>query len=64
MCNESYRDMWLYDKPHNYVDYAADENGLWVVYMYRDRPGIVVSKIEPVRIWLDDNRDWCMILCL
>uniref|UniRef100_A0A914V5F7 Olfactomedin-like domain-containing protein n=1 Tax=Plectus sambesii TaxID=2011161 RepID=A0A914V5F7_9BILA len=46
ICNDTERDAWLYGKPHNYVDYAADENGLWVVYTYRENPSLVVSKIE------------------
>lgn len=50
MCNETERDHWLYDRPHNYVDYAADENGLWIMYMRPDNDRLIVSKIEPVRI--------------
>ncbi|VDN03472.1 unnamed protein product [Thelazia callipaeda] len=54
-CNETERDIWLYNRPHNYIDYGADENGLWVVYVRSGMKHITVSKIEPdmkiVRTW-------------
>ncbi|VDN23658.1 unnamed protein product [Gongylonema pulchrum] len=54
-CNETERDIWLYNRPHNYVDYATDENGLWAVYVRSRMQHITVSKIEPdmyvVRTW-------------
>ncbi|VDO28841.1 unnamed protein product [Onchocerca flexuosa] len=46
-CNEMERDVWLYDRPHNYVDYSADENGLWAIYVRFGMQHITVSKIEP-----------------
>ncbi|KAK6106050.1 Olfactomedin-like domain family protein [Brugia pahangi] len=46
-CNETERDIWLYNRPHNYVDYSADENGLWVAYVRSGMQHITVSKIEP-----------------
>lgn len=49
-CNESERDPWLYNRAHNFVDYAVDENGLWVIYLKTDFEGISVSKIEEVKI--------------
>lgn len=52
-CNETERDIWLYDRPHNYVDYAADENGLWAIYVRSGMQHITVSKIEPVSAFLD-----------
>lgn len=45
-CNESERDPYLYNLPHNYADFAADENGVWVVYMLQDMNHIVVSKLD------------------
>ncbi|MFH4983032.1 hypothetical protein AB6A40_009741 [Gnathostoma spinigerum] len=45
-CNETERDVWLYGRPHNYVDYGVDENGLWVVYVRADSEHLTVSKIE------------------
>ncbi|KAI6191035.1 Olfactomedin-like protein 2B [Aphelenchoides bicaudatus] len=59
-CNETQRDFWLYNRAHNYVDYAADENGLWIMYMRPDEERLIVSKIEPdfyiVQTWeLDVN---------
>ncbi|VDK76227.1 unnamed protein product [Litomosoides sigmodontis] len=54
-CNETERDVWLYNRPHNYVDYSADENGLWVAYVRSGMQHVTVSKIEPdmhvVRTW-------------
>ncbi|CAI4221279.1 unnamed protein product [Auanema sp. JU1783] len=32
-CNASDRHPWLYNRAHNYVDFAVDENGIWVIYM-------------------------------
>ncbi|KAL3998598.1 Olfactomedin-like domain family protein [Acanthocheilonema viteae] len=46
-CNETERDVWLYNRPHNYVDYSADENGLWAIYVRSGMQHITVSKIEP-----------------
>ncbi|TKR95574.1 hypothetical protein L596_009723 [Steinernema carpocapsae] len=45
-CNETERDPWLYNRPHNYVDYAVDENGLWLIYMKSGSPHLFVSKLE------------------
>ncbi|KAK0422912.1 hypothetical protein QR680_007862 [Steinernema hermaphroditum] len=45
-CNETERDPWLYNRPHNYIDYAVDENGLWLIYMKSDSPHLFVSKLE------------------
>ncbi|CAG9531754.1 unnamed protein product [Cercopithifilaria johnstoni] len=54
-CNETERDVWLYNRPHNYVDYSADENGLWVAYVRSGMQHITISKIDPnmhvVRTW-------------
>lgn len=47
-CNETQRDYWLYNRAHNYVDYAADENGIWVMYMRPNEEKLIVSKIETV----------------
>ncbi|MCP9260335.1 Olfactomedin-like protein 2B [Dirofilaria immitis] len=46
-CNETDRDVWLYNRPHNYVDYSADENGLWAIYVRSGMQHITVSKIKP-----------------
>ncbi|PAV77527.1 hypothetical protein WR25_02552 [Diploscapter pachys] len=55
LCNETDRDPWLYDRPHNYVDFAVDENGLWVIYMHAETQKLIISKLEPnlhvVRTW-------------
>lgn len=48
LCNETDRDPWLYDRPHNYVDFAVDENGLWVIYMHAETQKLIISKLEPV----------------
>ncbi|CAJ0961265.1 unnamed protein product, partial [Mesorhabditis belari] len=45
-CNDTDRHPWLYNRPHNYVDFAVDENGLWVIYMRPDSNGLMVSKLE------------------
>jgi hypothetical protein len=46
VCNESERDAYLYNLPHNFVDFALDENGLWVVYVHEHDNTLIVSKLE------------------
>ncbi|CAB3408630.1 unnamed protein product [Caenorhabditis bovis] len=46
-CNSTDRHGWLYNRPHNYVDFAVDENGLWVIYADAEFETIKVAKIEP-----------------
>lgn len=47
-CNVTERDPWLYNRPHNYVDFASDENGLWITYIRQGSQHVTVSKIESV----------------
>ncbi|CAI5437609.1 unnamed protein product [Caenorhabditis angaria] len=46
-CNETDRDVWLYNRPHNFVDFAIDENGIWVIYSDAKSETIKVAKLEP-----------------
>lgn len=54
---ESYHDLLLCltFRPHNYVDFAVDENGLWAIYAGADSETMRMAKIEPslfvVNIW-------------
>ncbi|CEF65222.1 Gliomedin [Strongyloides ratti] len=45
-CNETDRDPWLYNRPHNYVDFAVDENGIWMLYMKPESTSLFINKIE------------------
>uniref|UniRef100_A0AC35TKG5 Olfactomedin-like domain-containing protein n=1 Tax=Rhabditophanes sp. KR3021 TaxID=114890 RepID=A0AC35TKG5_9BILA len=45
-CNETDRDPWLYNRPHNYVDYAVDENGIWMIYVKPESNHLFINKIE------------------
>lgn len=45
-CPAFKRDFYLYNLPHNYLDLAVDENGLWAVYHYDFENFLVVSKLE------------------
>uniref|UniRef100_A0A0K0FDJ8 Gliomedin (inferred by orthology to a human protein) n=1 Tax=Strongyloides venezuelensis TaxID=75913 RepID=A0A0K0FDJ8_STRVS len=45
-CNETDRDPWLYNRPHNYVDFAVDENGIWMIYMKPESTSLFINKIE------------------
>uniref|UniRef100_A0A0N4ZK98 Olfactomedin-like domain-containing protein n=1 Tax=Parastrongyloides trichosuri TaxID=131310 RepID=A0A0N4ZK98_PARTI len=45
-CNETERDPWLYNRPHNYVDFAVDENGIWMIYMKPESSSLFINKIE------------------
>uniref|UniRef100_A0A0K0E9D0 Olfactomedin-like domain-containing protein n=1 Tax=Strongyloides stercoralis TaxID=6248 RepID=A0A0K0E9D0_STRER len=46
ICNETERDPWLYNRPHNYVDFAVDENGIWMIYMKPESTSLFINKIE------------------
>lgn len=46
ICAPENHDEYLYDTPHNFVDFAVDENGLFVVYRQQESNFLTVSKID------------------
>jgi hypothetical protein len=45
-CRASERSRYLYGLPHNFVDLAGDENGLWAIYHRRDDTALSVTKLR------------------
>ncbi|XP_067126204.1 gliomedin-like [Centruroides vittatus] len=41
-------DKYLYSSNHNYIDFEADENGLWAIYASKFSKNIVVVKIDAI----------------
>uniref|UniRef100_T1JN10 Small ribosomal subunit protein mS29 n=1 Tax=Strigamia maritima TaxID=126957 RepID=T1JN10_STRMM len=51
---------YLYYTNHSYVDFAADENGLWLIHGQKDSANTIVVKVSPDK--LEPQRMWNLTL--
>ena len=48
------KDEYVYSTEYNYIDFAADENGLWAIYGCRwNRSSLLVSKLNPENLSIE-----------